>query len=127
MIALKVSATLVFVVFAFYSCNTREPDVREGIVISESRSYEASIYRQNCAICHGLEAYGKRVDGKLVPSLRSGEAAGKTEAEIYRQIAYGKLPMPSFRRQLTGSEIRRLARFIKREVQGRREKVKGKR
>lgn len=97
------------------------PETRgsSGIVIAESDSYEASVYRQNCAICHGKEAYGKVVNGALVPGLRFGDAAARTDDEIYNQIANGKLPMPSFKGQLTEDEIRRMVRFIRRDLQGR--------
>jgi cytochrome c553 len=91
-----------------------------GIVIADSDSYEASMFRQNCAICHGKEAFGKMVNGKLVPSLRSGDAAKKTEKEIYNQIANGKLPMPAFKGQLTEKEIKKMVRFVMEDLQGRK-------
>lgn len=116
---LKITFVALAAAFAFISCGRNDAKIQEGIVISESKSYEASIYRQNCAICHGREGYGKEVDGKLVPSLRFGDAAVRTEEQIYAQIAFGKLPMPAFRSQLSESEMRRMARFIKRDVQGR--------
>jgi cytochrome c553 len=92
-----------------------------GIVIADSDSYEASMFRQNCAVCHGKEAYGKMVNGKLVPSLRSGDAAKRTRQEIYNQIANGKLPMPAFKGQLTESEINRMVRFVMEDLQGRKD------
>jgi len=101
-----------------FSCNDAKTS-KNGIVIKDSSSYEASIYRQNCAICHGKEAFGKQVDGKPVPSLRFGEAAKKTKEEIYEQIANGKLPMPSFKDQLTEKEIRRMVKFVMEDLQGR--------
>ena len=37
--------------------------------IAGSNKYEASIFRQNCAICHGPEAEGKTLeDGKQIPN-----------------------------------------------------------
>jgi cytochrome c553 len=94
---------------------------RKSFVIANSKSYEASLFRQNCAICHGQEADGKEIDGKIIPSLRYGDAANKTEAEIYDQIANGKLPMPSFKNQLTDDEIKRMVKFIRRDLQGKAE------
>ena len=94
---------------------------RSGIVIAESKSYEASIFRQNCAICHGQEANGKEMDGRLIPSLRYGAAATKSEEEIYSQIKEGKLPMPAFKNQLTEEEIQKMVKFIQRDLQGKRE------
>lgn len=112
------AAVLVFVVFSS-GCGAGKQD-QQGIKISDSGKYEATIYKQNCAICHGSEAYGKTIDGKPVPALRFGEAAKKSEEELYQQISHGKLPMPSFKGQLTESEMRKMARFIFRDVQGRR-------
>lgn len=89
-----------------------------GIVIAESKSYEASLFRQNCAVCHGQEANGKEMDGRLIPSLRYGATAAKTEEEIYLQIKEGELPMPSFKNQLTEDEIQKMVKFIRRDLQG---------
>ena len=114
---LKVTVVLLFVAFAIASCTQTETR-RRSFVIAESKSYEASLFRQNCAICHGQEADGKEIDGKMIPSLRFGDAANKTEEEIYQQIKEGKLPMPSFKNQLTDDEIRKMVRFIRHDLQG---------
>ena len=111
-------AGLFAVIVGGTSC-TAKGNGYKGKAITGNDSYEASLYRQNCAICHGKEALGKEVDGKLVPSLRFGDAAKRTDEEIYQQIVNGKLPMPSFKGQLTESEIRRMVVFIKRDLQGR--------
>lgn len=118
-LGLKVSAILIFFAFLFGLCDSGSKPARKGVSIKGNSSYEASIYRQNCAICHGPEAYGKTVDGKPVPGLRFGAAAEKTEEEIYQQIAHGKLPMPSFNGQLTESEMRRMAKFVFQDLQAR--------
>lgn len=121
---LKALAVLVFAAFAVAACVSDESKQRGGgIVIAESKSYEASLFRQNCAICHGQEASGKEVDGKYVPSLRVGAAAKKSEEEIYRQIKEGKLPMPAFKNQLSEKEIRGMVNFIMYDLQA-REKTK---
>ena len=36
---------------------------RNDFVIADSKSYEASLFRQNCALCHGTEANGKESNG----------------------------------------------------------------
>jgi cytochrome c553 len=115
---LKITIFLSFVAVAI-ACNmAAAPIQRKSFVIAESKSYEASLFRQNCAICHGQEADGKEINGKLIPSLRYGEAAQKSEQEIYDQIANGKLPMPAFKNQLTDDEIKRMVKFIRRDLQG---------
>lgn len=117
---LKIIIILNFVLLGVFACSSGKATRRE-FNIAESKSYEASIFRQNCAICHGQEANGKEVDGKLIPSLRYGAAATKSEEEIYNQIKEGKLPMPSFKNQLSEKEIRQMVQFVRRDLQGKRE------
>ncbi len=92
-------------------------------VIADSRSYEASLFRQNCAICHGPEAEGKVLDdGRVVPSLRRGDLKTHTESEIYKQISEGGNGMLPFGKTLTDREIRLLAKFVANDL--RSDKVK---
>ena len=114
---LKITVVLTFIALAI-ACAQTATKKGKYFAIAESKSYEASIFRQNCAICHGQEANGKEIDGRIIPSLRFGAAAAKTEQEIYDQIANGKLPMPAFRNQLTEEEIRKMVKFIRRDLQG---------
>jgi cytochrome c553 len=118
---LKVFTIFIFTAFAMLACSNSEATKRP-FMIAESKSYEASLFRQNCAICHGAEANGKEIDGKLIPSLRYGEAANKSEEEIRQQIEHGKLPMPSFQNQLTKEEIERMVKFIRHDLQGKEAK-----
>ncbi|HLL99618.1 MAG TPA: cytochrome c [Pyrinomonadaceae bacterium] len=118
MLKLKVLLVFLFIVFSIAACVQTKSKRNGGVVIAESKSYEASLYRQNCAICHGAEAYGREVDGKFVPSLRFGDIEKKSEQEIYEQIAHGKLPMPAFKNQLTEDEIQKMVIFIRRDLQG---------
>jgi mono/diheme cytochrome c family protein len=116
---LKIAIALLFITFAI-ACTQTEQN-HSGIVIADSKSYEASLFRQNCAVCHGQEANGKEIDGKIIPSLRYGDAEKKTEEEIYLQIKEGKLPMPAFKNQLTDEEIRKMVKFVRRDLQGKDE------
>lgn len=115
---LKIFVVSLFVALCALACAETKSKRASGIVIAESKSYEASLYRQNCAICHGAEAYGKEMDGKFVPSLRFGDIENKSEQEIYEQIAHGKLPMPAFKNQLTEDEIQKMVKFIRHDLQG---------
>ena len=86
-------------------------------VIAESKSYETSLFRQNCTMCHGPEADGKTLDdGTKVPSLREGEFKFRTEAEVYNQIANGGNGMVPHRYQLTERELRLLTEFVRRDL-----------
>lgn len=115
---LKILVIFLFAFFFFAACISTASN-RRNFVIAESKSYEASLFRQNCAICHGQEANGKEMNGAIIPSLRYGDAAKKTEEEIYLQIKEGKLPMPSFKDQLSEKEIRQMADFIMYDLQSR--------
>lgn len=120
----KLFIVLLFISLGIFACTEQKKTSRDGIVITESKKYEASIFRQNCAICHGAEANGKSFDGKPVPSLRFGDAKKKTEQEIYNQIANGKLPMPAFKNQLTDREIDQMVDFVIYDLQARDRKSK---
>ena len=116
MLKLKFFAVFIFVVFLVFACSDGQAR-RNDFVIADSKSYEASLFRQNCAGCHGTEANGKETNGVLIPSLRYGAAANLSEQQIYTQIYDGKLPMPAFKNQLTDDEIRRMVKFIRRDLQ----------
>ena len=108
-------AVIVGVLLTLAACYAAKP-VRI-YSITGSKSYEASLFRQNCAICHGPEAGGKILDdGTKVPSLREGEFKFKTEDEISNQIANGGNGMPPFRGQLTDREVRLMAAFVHNEL-----------
>jgi mono/diheme cytochrome c family protein len=115
----KIGIVLIFIAAAV-ACTKNEPE-RRSIVIADSKSYEASLFRQHCAICHGAEANGKEISGVIIPTLRYGDAEKKTEEEIYLQIKEGKLPMPAFKNQLTEDEIKRMVKFVRHDLQGKDE------
>src|SRR5437868_2254118 len=86
-------------------------------VIADIRAYEASLFRQNCAICHGLEAQGKTLDdGRQTPNLRLADGKYKTDAEIFHHISEGGNGMVPFRDQLTKREIDLLVGFVQHDL-----------
>jgi mono/diheme cytochrome c family protein len=98
------------------TCSNSKPG---RYVISESKAYEASLFRQNCAICHGPEGEGKLLDGGTrTPNLREGVFKYKTDAEIYRHISEGGNGMTPFRGQLTDREIKLMVSFVRDELRG---------
>lgn len=114
MLRLKLFVVSLFVVLALACFGSTQ---KKRYSISESRAYEASLFRQNCAVCHGPEAEGRTLeDGRQVPNLREGEFKYKTDAEIYRHIADGGNGMVSFRGQLTDREINLMVRFVQDEL-----------
>jgi mono/diheme cytochrome c family protein len=109
---IKLAAAVGFVaaISVFHACSSAKT---KQYVITDNKTYEASLFRQNCAICHGAEAEGKTLDnGTKVPSLREGEFKKKSEAEIYDQIANGGNGMTPFRNQLTERELKMMEGFV---------------
>ncbi|MER3430073.1 MAG: hypothetical protein C4325_14230 [Blastocatellia bacterium] len=89
----------------------------ESYKVASDTSYEASLFRQHCSICHGPEGEGKTLDdGTIVPSLRAGPFKFRTEAEIAHQISEGGNGMTPFRTQLTEREIRLLTDFVRKKL-----------
>lgn len=110
MFRIKFIAVVIFTAIGVSACFNTKP---AGYVIADSKSYEASLFRQHCAVCHGPEGNGRTLDdGKQVPSLREGEFKFKTEGEIYKQIAGGGNGMTPFRDQLTDREIKLMVKFV---------------
>ena len=106
----KLLVTTIFAVFGIVSCFDSKP---KQYVITDSKSYEASMFRQHCAICHGPEGKGKTLDdGTVVPNMHEGELKFKTGPEIYNQIANGGNGMTPFRDQLTERELKFMADFV---------------
>ena len=107
---------VLFVVGGILSCaNRRNADFS----IQQAKSYEASMFRQNCAICHGPEGEGKTLmDGRQVPGLRNAPFKYSTDAEIYDHIANGGNGMVPFRGMLTDREIRMMVGFVQKDLRG---------
>ena len=111
MLRIKASCIIIFLSLAAAACFNS--GASEPYSIVKSKELDASLFRQNCAICHSLEGTGKTLqDGTVVPSLRAGEFKFKTEAEIYNQISNGGNGMTPFRGQLSDREIRMLTNLV---------------
>ncbi len=107
---LKLLTISVFALLGLFSC---AGPTQRSFTIADSKSYEASLYRQNCAICHGPEGEGGALEnGTKVPSLREGVFKFNTEDEIYKQICAGGNGMTPFRDILTERELNLMAKFV---------------
>ena len=117
MFRVKLSIVVIFVGFFVAGCFDSKP---KKFVIASNKSYESSIFRQQCAICHGPEAEGKTLDdGKIVPNLREGEQLKmRSEGEIYKQISEGGNGMTPFRGILTEREIHLMTGFVLHDLRG---------
>lgn len=113
-----ITAALIFQFFA--ACRS---DRTTAYKLEDDKSYEASLFRQHCSICHGTDGNGKILeDGTKVPSLRTGPFKFNSEAEIEHQISEGGHGMTPFRTQLTEREIRLLTDFVRNKLRARPER-----
>jgi len=108
--SIKALALIVYcavVVIACFSGKSQRYSIATG------KDYESSLFRQDCAICHGPEGEGRTLEnGTVVPNMRDGELKFHTEAEISRQISDGGNGMPPFRNQLTERELNMMTKFV---------------
>jgi mono/diheme cytochrome c family protein len=114
----RVKLLIVFVFASVFaaSCVDSKP---KRYMIADSKTYEASLFRQNCAICHGTEADGKTLDdGKQIPNLREGAFKYTTDSQIYDHIANGGNGMIPFRNQLSEREMKMLVQFVQKDLRG---------
>jgi len=110
MLRAKLIIVSIVAALAIAACGPSQPT---RFSIAASTTYESSLFRQNCSICHGPEGDGRTLyDGTIVPSLRAGEFKKKSEAEIYNQISEGGNGMTPFRMQLTEREMRLLTDLV---------------
>ena len=115
MVRPKLIVIAIFLACIFAACLSSKPT---RFSITDSKTYEASLFRQHCAICHGPEGMGKTLDdGSIVPNMREGDLLKfKSEAEIYKQISEGGNGMTPFRDQLTERELNLMAKFVHDEL-----------
>ena len=84
------------------------------------------IYASTCQNCHQPGGAGGTVQDEAtgksikVPTLRAGDAARHTDAQLARKISNGDPDegMPAFKSRLSPEQIDQLVRFIRTEFQG---------
>lgn len=114
MIRVKAAVLVGGLAFWIAACSSPGP---QRYSITNSKAYEASLFRQNCAVCHGPEGEGQTLDdGRVIPNIRDGEHKYKTSEEIYNHIANGGNGMVPFRDQLTEREIRMMVEFVQKDL-----------
>lgn len=96
--------------FALAACGEQKP---KGLSVQRSVRVEAAFYRANCVVCHGAEATGKDIGGRVTPSMRAGDVLKKSDEYIYNQIRDGGNGMPPFKYQMTDQQIKNMVGFIR--------------
>lgn len=116
-------AALSLVCFACVLSATRaagfEEDQRKSSGNRSSSSKSAdSLFKQNCARCHGADGRGETSLGKIMnaPDMTDADwwqKRGSTSA-IVRTVTNGKGGMPAFKKKLTRQEINSLVSYVRR-------------
>jgi mono/diheme cytochrome c family protein len=96
--------------FTFAACGAKRP---KRLSVQTSARVEAAFYRSQCVICHGAEAEGKDIGGRITPSMRDGDILTKSDEYIYDQIYNGGNGMPPFKHQMTEQQIKNMVQFIR--------------
>ncbi len=75
----------------------------------------ATLFRSNCALCHGGDASGNTALGKKykLRDLKSPEVQKATDAEWFDLISKGKKPMPAFGGRLKEDQIRQVISYLR--------------
>jgi mono/diheme cytochrome c family protein len=75
----------------------------------------ATIYKRQCASCHGADGSGKTSMGKVfkLRDLKSPEVQGMTDAQLFDVIAKGKGKMPAFEPNLGKKNVEGLVAYIR--------------
>ena len=108
---LRTKLTIIFILaaVAIAACGSSQP---ERFSIAASPGYESSLFRQNCAICHGPDGSGGSTNAEdlsvVVPKL--------TDAEIVDRMTNGYLVMPP--QQLEDQEMADVLSYLRQQWGG---------
>jgi len=82
---------------------------------SQAQSTPASIFKANCAKCHGTDGGGDTVMGRSLKlkDLRSAEVQKRTDANLTDLITNGMATMPAYKDKLTKTEIQQQVAYIR--------------
>ncbi len=80
----------------------------------------ATIYKRQCASCHGQDGSGKTGVGKTfkLRDLRSPEVQSQTDTQLFDVVAKGKGKMPSYINNLGKANIEALVAYMRQMAKG---------
>ena len=82
-------------------------------VALHAQDQSASLYKSNCAVCHGATGKGDTPAGKCIGATDLTKSATKSEADLKTTIENGKNKMPAYGKSLKPGEITGLLAYIK--------------
>ena len=83
---------------------------------SQAVSDAASLFKENCAKCHGKDGRAKGFKAKLAGVRNLTDAKwheSVTDERIYNSITNGRNRMPAFGKKLTDAQIEALVAFVR--------------
>ena len=82
--------------------------------IDGAESPAASLFKDNCAVCHGENGAGTELGKRLkTADLRGPKVHQMSPTEIAATIKSGKNNMPAFASKLTDEEIQQLVEYVR--------------
>ena len=93
---------------AYIGCSVSAQDKKEA-------SYGASIFKEKCALCHGVNGSG---DTPLGKQLKAADLRGKTvrqmsDSELHRLVRDGRGNMPPYSDQLSSERIDQVVKYVR--------------
>lgn len=94
-----------------------------AIVLGASRSHEAaaadapSIYRRQCASCHGRDGRGRTRKGRQTHARDMTPASWQddvSDERLFNSISNGRNKMPAFGKKISESDIDALVAYVRR-------------
>ena len=84
-------------------------------VPSQAHSKPASIFKANCASCHGTDGNANTAMGRSLRmrDLRSPDVQKRTDADLTDIITNGLATMPAYKDKLTKDQIQQLVAYIR--------------
>lgn len=84
-------------------------------VPSQAQSGPASLFKTNCAECHGKDGGGNTALGRSLKlhDLRSPDVQKRTDADLTDLITNGLATMPAFKDKLTKDQIQQVVAYIR--------------
>jgi cytochrome c6 len=109
-VKVKRATMILFAVAALAVAGTSPSPRVRGAAAEDAKS----LFRENCAICHGVNGGGTDTGKKLnVLDLRSPEVQKETNEQLTEVILKGKNKMPGYEGKLSDEQIKKLVAHIR--------------
>jgi mono/diheme cytochrome c family protein len=112
-ITLKIALVVATLVGAVWAVIPARSDA--GVSVIDSGDAQASVYRANCAKCHGNDGRADTPKGREMDAddLTTGKVKGMSVDKLTRVIKNGKGDMPGFGKKLSAAQITGLVKYVK--------------